>query len=363
MRRSKKVHPKVKRKRAGRISRPVRSLRRSKRRLSSSSALRGAYRSGMSDAKQLRSSGFPIGLSDSLKLQINECWTRRCAQRRTSSLTSKGIADSNHYAEGFMAELNLPSQGWLPVAKRHSAAAVVLTSEGLTIAAIQELLRLPLEEIIVVLEATGEKGFADIRRLPGITIVHMTESLGQDVGRAVGAKLTKAETILFTNGSFVIPAERLVPLLAAVDSSADVALSDTSGSLGLFSQWDDISRVKAFMNWSLGRPDLLASSVADLPHAWSRRAIQLVGAAALAVPPVAHHLAIQHKLRIFNCLVQKAAYGAGRRPIAPFADTVTERLIVGDHIEALTAAMELRGSRLSYLDRARTRIAGRGGGL
>ena len=38
-----------------------------------------------------------------------------------------------------MAELNLPSQSWLPVAKHKSAAAVVLSGEGLNIAAIQEL--------------------------------------------------------------------------------------------------------------------------------------------------------------------------------------------------------------------------------
>lgn len=357
MRQSKQVYSKVKRKRARRISRPAASRRRSKRGFSASSELRTAYRAGMYDAKRLRSSGFPIVPSDSLKQQMNESWTHRCGQRRMS--TVKMIADSSHYSEGFMAELNLPSQSWLPVAKHKSAAAVVLSGEGLNIAAIQELRRLPLEEVIVVLEAAGENPFTDIRRLPGVTIIHMAESLGQDVGRAIGLKLTKAETILFTNGSVVIPAERLAPFLAAVDSSADIALADTSGSLGLFSEWDDITRVKAFINWSFGRRDLLANSAADLPQAWSRKAIQIVGAESLAVPPVAHQSAIAHKLTIATCFVQKA--GVGRKPMGPFKDTVTERLIIGDHIEALTAAIEQQGSRLSFLDRSRNRIAGRGG--
>ena len=269
----------------------------------------------MYDAKRLRSSGFPIVPSDSLKQQMNESWTHRCGQRRMSIV--KMIADSSHYSEGFMAELNLPSQSWLPVAKHKSAAAVVLSGEGLNIAAIQELRRLPLEEVIVVLEAAGENPFTDIRRLPGVTIIHMAESLGQDVGRALGLKLTKAETILFTNGSVVIPAERLAPFLAAVDSSADIALADTSGSLGLFSEWDDITRVKAFINWSFGRRDLLANSAADLPQAWSRKAIQLVGAESLAVPPVAHQSAIAHKLTIANCFVQKADTGWGENQWDP----------------------------------------------
>ena len=311
MRRSKQVHSKIKRKRPGHISRPAVSRRRSKRGFSAASELRTAYRLGMHDAKRLRSSGFPIELSESLKQQMNESWTHRCGQRR--SLTVKMIADSSHYAEGFMAELSLPSQSWLPVPKHQSAAAVVLSNEGLNIAAIQELRRLPLEEVIVVLEAEGETQFADIRRLPGVTIIHMAESLGQDVGRAVGLKLAKAETILFTNGSVVIPAERLAPFLSAVDSSADVALPDTSGSLGLFSEWDDITRVKAFTNWSLGRRDLLANSAADLPQAWSRKAIQIVGAASLAVPPVAHQSAIAHHLTITNCFVQKAVHRVGRK--------------------------------------------------
>ncbi|MFC5648067.1 family 2 glycosyl transferase [Paenibacillus solisilvae] len=363
MRRSRATRSKLKRRNAGRSSRSAALLRRDKRGLfSSASDLRAAYSSGMQDAKQLRASGFPAVISNSLKQRINESWTRRCEQRPSSSLTGKRIADSSHYAEGFMAELNLPSQAWLPVPKHQSAAAVVLPSSGLNIAAIQELLRLPLDEIIVVLEAQGEKGFAEARRLPGVTIVHITESLGQDVGRAVGAKLTKAETVLFTDGSVFIPAERLAFLLAAADSSTDVALSDISGAVGLFSQWDDITRIRAFMNWSLGRPDLAANSAADLPQAWSRRAIQLVGAELLAVPPVAHQFVIQHKLTVTAYLIQKGTHSLIRRTIAPFSDTAAERLIIGDHIEALAAAMEHRGSRLSYLDRSRTRIAGRGGG-
>jgi hypothetical protein len=109
--------------------------------------------------------------------------------------------------------------------------------------------------------------------------------------------------------------------------------------------------VKAFINWSLRRPDLGANSAETLPNAWSRRAIETVGITALAVPPAAHQAAIDHNLNIAVCPnIRESKDKSG-----------TTKLSLDEHIEALKAAMELKGSRLTFYDRVRRRSHAGGG--
>src|SRR5690606_34541634 len=91
---------------------------------------------------------------------------------------------------------------------------------------------------------------------------------------------------------------------------------------------------KHALNALLGRPDLEGASLTAVPHAMSRRALEAIGAESLSVPPLAHARAICAGLVVRRiCRVNVGALnprrgrkGRGRS---------LERLIVGDHLEAI----------------------------
>lgn len=234
-----------------------------------------------------------------------------------------------------------------------SAAAVVIAGANPRIEAIRELQRLPLGEIIVVLESADEGGFGHVRAIPGITILHTNEMLGADVGRAVGARMTSADIILFVDGETPVAAESLADLLRAAEAGCDLVLADLGSQLGPFSDWDDAMRIRAFMNWSLGSPELHANSVDSLPHAWSRQGLEKIGTMRLAVPAQAHRAAIYGNLCI-RCCPMKMLAGHSRGSSAKAA---SQMLSAGDHLEALRAAMREKGARLELPDLVRRRSA------
>ncbi|MWC28659.1 glycosyltransferase family 2 protein [Paenibacillus sp. MMS18-CY102] len=241
-----------------------------------------------------------------------------------------------------------------------SAAAVIMAhNEQDTLPLVlNELGKLPLAETIVVLNGCTDNSFSNVRSFPGVTVVHYAEKLGHDVGRSIGARLTKSDIVLFVDGDFRIGADQLRAFLVAVDRGADVALNNITPYLPLFRDWDDVTRLKAFLNLSMGRPDLLANSMTSVPHALSRRAINVIGSSLLAVPPKAQAAALREGLAIRTaCAVN--VFGPNRlRGNNVGANNDMSRLIVGDHVEALKHVMEKDGRRLAHLDTMRQR-AGR----
>jgi len=241
--------------------------------------------------------------------------------------------------------------------------AVIITArnEAATIGGvIREARKLHPDELIVVLNGCTDGSLDIVRTIPGVTILHDPEPLGHDVGRAVGARAADADILLFLDGDLAIPARDLKPFVDAVRRGADVALNGLGRRLGPFSRWDDVTRLKAFLNRALGRPDLGAASMTAVPHALSRRALERLGPAALAVPPKAQAMALASGLRvrvagsvdvISRNRLREANTGRGN-PVS--------RLILGDHIEALRAVMDGAGPRLGHPDAARRRELARG---
>ena len=249
--------------------------------------------------------------------------------------------------------------------ERLSAAAIVsVRNEESTIAeVIRELKLLPLKEIIVVINGSTDGSYPIASRIDGIVIVQFPEPLGHDVGRAVGARMTQADILLFVDGDIPIPASVLAPFLGAVHRGADLALNDITPLLGPFNRWDDVSRVKAFLNRSLGRADLGAASMTAVPHAISRRALETIGVRTLVVPPKAQAVAMRNGLRVELCRAVDVVNRNKRRESNDGKDNPVARMIVGDHIEALQEAMNSGGSRLGMVDAVRRRDAIGGCGL
>lgn len=200
---------------------------------------------------------------------------------------------------------------------------------------LHQVTRLGPVEIIVVLNGCSDHSFLTTRQHRQVIIVHCPESLGHDVGRAMGAKLSRGNILLFLDGDMVIPTSQLVPFSSAIDSGVDVALNDLNPLMPSFGLCDDVTRSKLFLNYTLGRYDLGVSSMTAVPHALSRHALEIIGYRELMVPPKAQARSILEKLRVekvgtVNVIkhnrLRKANIGAGN---------AVEKLIIGDHAEAL----------------------------
>lgn len=219
---------------------------------------------------------------------------------------------------------------------------------------LQQVRRLPLSEIVVVVNGSKDRS-ADIARANGCHTIVFTESLGHDVGRSVGAAAVDADIYLFADADIVISAENLMPFVWAVAQGTDVALNDLSRIIGR--GHDNVSLAKSFLNHALGRPELGIASLTCVPHALSRKAVDVITPAHLAVPPIAHADAV------LSGLVVRAVHGVDvvmtnrLHPIdSPSrSQMLLAKTIVGDHVEALHYVTAKLGPRGGFHDMQRRR--------
>lgn len=251
------------------------------------------------------------------------------------------------------------SPNLVPLSLRHTAAAVVCAcNEERTLGQVLvQLKRLPLRDIVVVLNGTTDNSLERVLQQPGITLVYEPNRAGHDVGRALGAKMTDAETILFVDGDMVVPAEELAPFLFAVDRGEDVALNNLTSLLPPFAKQDEVSRIKAYLNHTLGRRELGSNSMTAVPHAVSRRMIETVKPASLAVPPKAQMLAIRHGLRVSAPSQVDVIRSNRLRPGNTGSNNDVARLILGDHLEALAAWLSSGGNDVQLRPLSRAEVA------
>lgn len=244
---------------------------------------------------------------------------------------------------------------------KHSAAAVIsVCNEEQTIGKVlDELEKLPLSQIVVVLNGCTDRSFFIARQCSKAIIIHYPERIGHDVGRAVGTKLTNADIVLYIDGDMIISDDKLMPFLIAVDQGVDVALNDISPWVPPFVRQDHVTRCKSFLNRVLNRDDLRANSLTAVPHALSRRAIDTVGVTSLMVPPKAQTIAIMKGLQVSAVQrVDVVNHNRVRSKNVGVDNDVTQ-LIIGDHLEALNTVMEMTGKRLQMPLESRSSIAKR----
>lgn len=290
---------------------------------------------------------------------MNSCWNRWLRVRRLADMDARALEPvGKKYAEGFAEAAGLDAPNWVPIPTERKVGAVVtaMNEEKTLPGVLAQLERLPLCEIIVVINGSTDHSFAVARRHRRTTVICYPDALGHDVGRAIGAKASVSDIVLFLDGDFPVMAEHLVPFIADIEKGTDVALNDITPYMGLFAQRDAVTVMKEFMNRSLGRSDLAANSLTAVPHALSRRAIEMIGYENLAVPPKAQAKAIRMGLKIrapmsVDVISRNRLRGAMN---VGLANPVSE-MIIGDHIEALDLLMRSEGSRLSFRDVIRRR--------
>ncbi|MCI3919939.1 glycosyltransferase [Paenibacillus sp. TRM 82003] len=240
----------------------------------------------------------------------------------------------------------------------HPAVSVVIPArnESRTIGRVVRQARAvgPRTEVIVVVNGSADRTAARAARA-GARVVRYKHRLGHDVGRAVGARLARGSVLLFADGDFAIPASTLRGFVRALRGGQDIVLNRYSGFADA-RRMHSTAEAKRLLNKVAGRPDLLGSSLTAVPHAMTKAAVERIGCEALAVPPLAQSRAIASGLSVTRGRLVEVARMNRRRGRRPGHDNV-ERLILGDHAEALADLAAMRGFRAGLTDLWRRREA------
>lgn len=208
----------------------------------------------------------------------------------------------------------------------------------------------PESEVIVVANGCSDQTEAIAERM-GAKVLSFPDPLGHDVGRTIGAGEAKGGIILFIDSDMVIAADDLKPFVCAIQAGVDIALNDYNGPI----HKQPVHRVilaKYTLNSMLGRSDLKGASMTAVPHALSRRTLEVIGAEVLSIPPKAMVTAVCRGLRVET--VHRVEVGRLNPGRSTGADPL-EKLVLGDHLEALNALVLERGPRGGFSDGERRR--------
>ncbi|KKO54275.1 glycosyltransferase family 2 protein [Paenibacillus sp. DMB20] len=210
----------------------------------------------------------------------------------------------------------------------------------------------PETEIIVVANGSTD-GTAEIAQKVGAKVIRIPHSLGQDVGRSIGAKEAKGDILLFTDADIVIKTKDFIPLIRAVEDGVDVALNKYLGPTRKM-HVHSVVLAKHALNILVSNPGLKGASLTTIPHAMSRCARDLIGIENLAVPPKAMAVAVYHGLKVRGVHEIDVGTSNPRRGRTRGNDPL-EVLIVGDHLEAIDWFISKAGARGNRPDLKRFR--------
>ncbi len=208
-------------------------------------------------------------------------------------------------------------------------------------------------EIIAVCNGCVDRS-EQVAQAEGAKVLAIKETLGYDVGRAIGAKHAKGDVILFIDGDFVLPAAKLRAFCLEVIKGNDVVLNGYNGYRSK-KRIHSTSQAKRLLNRCLGRADLGGSSLTAVPHALSRRALETIGYTLLSVPPKALSKAVLSGLTVKKFRKINVAKHNKRKNRKRKHRRRLKQLIIGDHAEALAYVMQTKGVRSGFQDGNRLR--------
>lgn len=206
----------------------------------------------------------------------------------------------------------------------------------------------PLTEVIVVDHGSTD-GTAEVAERLGANVIHCPSALAHNVGRILGARAANGDVMLFANGDFTFGTEQLLPFVEAIERGVDVALNPYEG---LSDKSRRVGLSKRVLNALLSASWLGAASLTTLPHALSRKALEVIGWRTLAVPPKAQAIAISCGLVVETVVSIEAGTTYPARRKSP--DGLTD-LIIGDHLEAINWLLGCGNPRVNFPDLGRLR--------
>lgn len=235
-------------------------------------------------------------------------------------------------------------------------AIIPVKDEQTTLARLLHSLPQGLISATCVVNNGSSDGTTDVAAQFGALVKEFPDALGHDVGRAVGCMLFASDRYLFLDGDIPLGQEDVAPFVEALEE-VDIALNDIDRLIAQRRRLDGVSVAKRFLNLALDRSDLGTASLTAVPHAIRSEVIETIGADSLAVPPLAqvktalagYRIKAVHAVNVikrnrFRRTEHSRKYG---KPL--------ERLILGDHMEALHHLQATLGVRGFFPDHVRRR--------
>ncbi|NQX64058.1 glycosyltransferase [Paenibacillus qinlingensis] len=124
--------------------------------------------------------------------------------------------------------LKKPKRRFIPKRKRsfarvnrtsvHPVGAIIIASnaEGTIEHVLEPLRRMPLREIIVIVHGSVDRTLDMVKRHSRAIIIHDPQTIEPDAARALAARISRSEYLLFIEGDKVVPADELLPSLQNV---------------------------------------------------------------------------------------------------------------------------------------------------
>ncbi|MEX1028436.1 MAG: glycosyltransferase [Paenibacillaceae bacterium] len=210
----------------------------------------------------------------------------------------------------------------------------------------------PDTEVIVVVNGSID-GTEHIARRMGAKVIVYVSPLGHDVGRSIGASQAKGDILLFTDADIAIPTSLLIPFVKAIENGGDVALNRYTGITNS-KHVHSVVLAKHALNAVLHRSDLTGMSMTTIPHALSRQALQTIGIEWLTVPPKALAIAVWKGLKVQGTAYVDVGRSNPRKRKWVKVDPL-KKLIIGDHLEAISWIIDHSNERGGYTDSIRKR--------
>lgn len=236
--------------------------------------------------------------------------------------------------------------------KQLSVIIPVQNEEKTIGAVIREARKIEPLEIIVVVNGSTDATASTAASLGAKTIVYPV-ALGNDVGRAVGAKLAKGDILLFLDGDFALQPKDLFPFCNAIAAGTDIALNDLDYYLNLRFPLHIVTALKYAVNLALDKKELGIGSMVAVPHAISRQALETIGWLPLLSPIMAQvkgtlaGLVVRNVHRVDVDLINRI------RPDQHFSKegyAPAIARIIGDHVEGISQLIAERGERGGLFD-------------
>ncbi|MGX1831573.1 glycosyltransferase family 2 protein [Paenibacillus taichungensis] len=221
-------------------------------------------------------------------------------------------------------------------------------------AVVRQALRICRDAEVLVIVNGSTDGTAAAAKRAGAQVLRYAEALGHDGGRRIGAEAARGRVLLFTDADIPIPAEHLAPYVRAILDGTDVALNDYNGPVARIPV-HPVVEAKHALNSMLARPDLQGASMTAIPHALSRRALEVIDTDTLEIPPLAHAKAVTSGLKVravHHVPVGKmnAVRVKKRRGPDPLSQVVWN-----DHLTAIRWITDTLGPRGGHSDLQRVR--------
>lgn len=217
---------------------------------------------------------------------------------------------------------------------------------------LNEVIKLNPFEIIVVVNGSNDRT-KEIVQSYRCKMIHHSYSLGNDVGRAIGANHATGDIILFLDGDIIISYKELIPFISAIEQGNDIALNDLSylEKIKACPHFTTVSKIA--VNSYLQKSTLSLNSLLAVPHAIKREAIIKIGWKHLADPILAQVIAITKGLQICAPAYVDVIHKNRIRPIhseqdpeSPYPKTTSR--IIGDHLRAISYISNKLGRRAGF---------------